>query len=80
MLGHFLDAQPLVARVSRAIWAISLLLRRSNSISDGVNVRGAGEVPSFRLSEAVEGVTEPFPPPLLEGRSVLLFDLMQLLQ
>lgn len=52
--------------------AISCLLRRSNAISDCFNIRGAGEVPSFRLSEAVEGVTEPFLPPLFKFFAMFL--------
>ncbi len=39
------------------------MLCRNNSISDGVSIRGAFEVASFRLSKAVEGVTEPGLPP-----------------
>ncbi len=63
---------------SLATSAISLLLCCSNSISYGVSIRGAGEVPSLRLSEAVEGVVEALPPPLLKIRSVLFAEFMQL--
>ena len=38
--------------------AISFAAWRSNSISDGVSVRGVGHVPSFRWSKAVDGVSE----------------------
>ena len=75
---HVVDGPPLPARTSRTTSATSLLLRCSNSISDGVNIRGAGEVPSFRLSKAVEGVTELVPPPQLKVRSALFSELMQL--
>ena len=50
----------------------SLLLRCSKPTSYGVSVRGAGEVPSLRLSKAVEGVTEPLSPPAFKLRAVLL--------
>ena len=65
------------AKTSRATWAISFLLCRSNRISYGVNIRGAGEVPIIRLSKAVEGVT-PFPPSFFEVWSVSLSDFMAL--
>ena len=54
------------------------LLCRSKSISYGVNIRGAGEVPSLRLSKAREGVAKVFPPPFLEVRPVSLLEFMQL--
>jgi hypothetical protein len=38
--------------------ATSTALRLSKSISDGVSILGKGELPIFRLSNAVEGVTE----------------------
>ena len=55
------------AKVSRLTWATSALLRLSKAISDGVSILGAGEVPSFRLSEAIEGVAEALLPPLFEA-------------
>ena len=51
---------------------------RSRPISYCVSIRGAGEVPSLRLSKAIEGVTEVFAPPLLEVVAVFLFELMDL--
>lgn len=51
----------------------------SRTISDGVNIRGAGEVPSFRLSKAIEGVSEESFPPLLEVFAVFLSEFMNLL-
>ena len=74
-----IDVLLLSSSASRVAWAISLALCRSKSISDRVNIRGPGEIPSFRLSKAVEGVTELGPPPLLEVPSVLFSELMQLL-
>ena len=56
----------------------SRLLFRNNSISDASSIRGAGEVPSFRLSEAIEGVTESLPPPLLKAFPMSLSKFMQL--
>jgi hypothetical protein len=57
---------PMVQADFSSFAAISCLLRRSNAISDGFNIREAGEVPSFRLSKAVEGVTESLLPPLFK--------------
>ena len=74
-----LDGFRLFSNSARVVCAISLALCRSKSISDRVNIRGAGEVPSFRLSKAVEGVTEGLTPPLVEVSSVLLSELIQLL-
>ena len=74
-----IDVLLLFSSASRVAWAISLALCRSKSISDRVNIRGPGEIPSFRLSKAVEGVTELGPPPLLEVPSVLFSELIQLL-
>ena len=65
------------ARMSCTTSATSCLVSCRNSITDGVNIRGAGEEPSFRLRKAVEGVTELVPAPLLEVRSVLLSEFMQ---
>ena len=68
--GQVCDVSFLFARTSCASRAISALLRLSKSISYGVNIRGAGEVPTLRLSKAIEGVAEVFPPPFLEVRPV----------
>ena len=65
------------AKTSCATWAISFLLCRSKWISYRVNIRGVGEVPSIRLSKAVEGVT-PFPRSFFEVWSVSLSDFMAL--
>lgn len=51
--------------------AISRLLCRSNAISEGVSIRGARKIPSFRLSKAVETVTELGFPPGLDGSMFL---------
>ena len=59
--------------------ATSLADCRSKSISYGVNIRGAGEVPSLRLSKAIEGVAEMLAPPLLEVPPVSLSEFMELL-
>ena len=77
-LGLFPGTAP-AAKVSRLTWAISALLRLSKSISDGVSILGAGEVPSFRLSEAVEGVAEALLPPLFEAVGVSLPEFIELL-
>lgn len=47
--------------ISRTTCTISLSLFRNNSISTFVNIRGSGDVPSLRLSNAVEGVTDVVP-------------------
>ena len=52
---------------------------RSKSISYGVSIRGAGEIPSLRLSKAIEGVAEVFSPPLLEVPPMLLSEFTELL-
>ncbi|MDE0223888.1 MAG: hypothetical protein OXP28_01985 [Gammaproteobacteria bacterium] len=65
------------SNASRVAWAISFALCRSKSISDLVNILGPGEIPSFRLSKAVEGVTETGAPPLPEVPSVPVSELMQ---
>ena len=59
--------------------ATSLAHCRSKSISYGVNIRGAGEVPILRLSKSIEGVAEVFPPPVLEVPAALLSEFMELL-
>ena len=59
--------------------AVSFAHRRSKSISYGVNIRGAGETPSLRLSKAIVGVAKLLKPPLREFRSVLSFELTVLL-
>ena len=63
---QFLYEPFLLAKISCATRAASSLLRRSKSSSYGVNIRGAGEAPSLRLSTAVEGVTEMPPLPFSE--------------
>ncbi len=73
------DVPSLLARASLMAWAISLALRRSKSISDCFNIRGAGEIPSLRLSKAVDGVSEMFLPPLFEVLSVFLSEFMEML-
>ena len=73
------DVSLLLARTSWATRAISALLRLSKSTSYGVNSRGACEVPSLRLSKAVEGVSDIFPPPFLEVRPVSFLEFMSLL-
>jgi hypothetical protein len=50
------------------------LLRRNNSISDGVSIRGAGEVPSFRLSKVVEAVTKAGFPSVFEGYPIFVIE------
>ncbi len=50
--------------------AISTMLRRNNSISDALSIRGPGEVTSLRFSKAVETVTEPAEPPPFEFGSM----------
>ena len=59
--------------------AISFLLRRSKSISDGFSIRGPFQIASFRLSKAVEGVTKLVAPPVLEFHAVSLSKGIQLL-
>ena len=54
-------ASSVIERISRTTSAISLALRRSRRISYGVNIRGAGEYPTMRLSSAVDGVIECLP-------------------
>ena len=46
--------------------AISCLLFLNNAISDLVSIRGTFEVASFRLSKAVEAVTESVSPPVFK--------------
>lgn len=73
------DVPALRVRTSSTSREISRLLDRSKSISNGVNIRGPGEILILRMSEAVEGVTGVFLPPRLDSVSVLLFELMKLL-
>ena len=73
------DRPSLLAKILSAGLPISRLLDRSKSISDSVNIRGVGDMPSFRVSAAAEGVSDAPLPTLLEGRSVLLSELMKLL-
>ena len=63
------------ANTSRVTCATSALLSLSKSISNRVNTLAAGEVPSLRLSAAIEGVADLLPPPLFEvvSMSVLWF-------
>ena len=70
------DLASLFARTSCVTSATSFAHCRSKPISYGVNIRGAGEVPSLRLSKAIEGVAEVFPPPLLEVPAVRLSEFM----
>lgn len=69
----------LLAKISPATLEASITHSRSKSISDGVSIRGAGEVPSLRLSKSIEGVAEMLPPLLLEVRSVYPSEFMELL-
>ena len=71
------DVQSLFARTSCVTWAASFAHCRSKSISDRVNIRGVGEVPSFRVSKAIEGVAEVFLPPRFEVRPVLPSEFME---
>ena len=73
-----LDMSSLLARTSCVTAATSFADCRSKSISNRVSIRGAGEVPSLRLSKAIEGVPELLSPPLLEVRAVFLSELMEL--
>ena len=66
-------------KTSRATSAVSCAHRRSKSTSYGVNIRGAGEVTSLRLSKAIEGVAELLAPPALEVAPVLFSEFMKLL-
>lgn len=66
------------ARASPISRDISRLLDRNKLISDGVNIRGPGEIPSLRMSEAVEGVTEVLLAAISKTGSVLLSELMKL--
>ena len=68
-IGYAVGARCAV-RNSRIYSAISCLLRRNNSISDGVSIDGAREVASLRLSKAVEAVTESVLPPVFEVSSM----------
>ena len=72
------DASPSLRNAFRVAWAISLALCRSNTISDRVNIRGAGEIPSLRLSLAVEGVIEADTPAFPEIPSGLSSEFMRL--
>ena len=72
------DVPPLFARTSPATSEASFAHRCSKATSDGVNIRRAGEVPSLRLSKAIEGVAEMFPPPFLEVRAVFPSEFMEL--
>ena len=73
------DASFLLARTSSTTWTASLTHCRSKAISDGVNIRGAGEVPSLRLSRVIEGVAENLLAPVLEACAVFLSERMELL-
>ena len=65
-------------RASRNDCTISCALRLSKSISLRVNMRGAGHLPSFLLSKAVEGVKElPVSQPC-EVSSVFVLSLIRL--
>ena len=75
---QFFDVASLLARTPRETSTASFTHSRSKSISYGVNIRGAGEVPSLRLSKAIEGVAEILAPPPLEVSPVLLSELMEL--
>lgn len=56
-------------------WALFL----NNSSSYAVSIRGAGEVPSFRLSKSIEGVSEVVFPPLLKVFAMGFSQCIQLL-
>ena len=58
--GQVSDVPPSFARTSPAISEASFAHCRSKATSDGVNIRRAGEVPSLRLSKAIEGAAEMF--------------------
>ena len=68
-----------LASTSRVTSAISRTLCRSKPTSYGVNIRGAGEVPSLRLSKAIEGVAEVIPPPCFEVRPMPFLEFTYLL-
>ncbi len=78
-LPQFFDELPLLAKTSPATSEASFAHCRSKSISDGVSIRGAGEVPSLRLSKSIEGVAETLLPPLLEVQSAFPSEFMELL-
>ena len=61
-----------LARNSRTTWAVSSAHFRSNSISYGVSIRGAGEGPISRWSLTTEGGILVFSSLLPEGCSVSL--------
>ena len=67
--GQLVVGEP-AANTSRVTCATSALLSLSKSISDRVSILGAGEVPSFRLSEAIEGVADVLSPPLFKVMSM----------
>lgn len=57
--------------------AISFKLRRSKSTSYRVNIRGAGAIPSLRLSRVIEGVAETASPPRFEVFPVASAEFME---
>ncbi len=68
--GSQLSGGEPAANTSRVTCATSALLSLSKSISNRVNILGTGEVPSLRLSEAIEGVADVLSPPLFEVLSM----------
>ena len=63
---NLFQALSLRLRTSIVTFDISCALRLNNSSSYSVNTRGAGEVPSFRLSKSIEGVAELVFPPVFK--------------
>ena len=57
--------------------AISFKPRRSKSISYRVSIRGAGVIPSLRLSRVIEGVAETASPPRFEVFPVTSTEFME---
>ena len=68
----FSQALSLRLRTSTVTFDISWALRLNNSSPYSVNTRGAGEVPSFRLSKSIEGVAEVVFPPLFKVNVIRL--------
>ncbi len=77
--GQVLDvSSSLLPVISFVTSATSCAHFRSKPISDAVSIRGAGEIPSLRLSKAIEGVAELPPPPVFKGFSMFRPKLMEL--
>ena len=58
-------------------FAISSADLRNSSISDGVSIRGVGDVPNLRCNKAVEGVSDMVGPLHVKLPPVVLLSFMR---